>query len=364
MSWARIMAPLSGGKGDVAAMAAAAVIAEPFGAELAGVYTPADVADVMPWMGEGFLGGVQTTALESLKEATSAGEANARKALESVAYQTRDLLDAMTMQVEVAARRGDSAGVDAGLRQLQAKHPKALSTLLTAGHVAMTDEVLRALLAEPCARVLLLDKAMAEGLAGLPFPKNVKRIALDDSDAGQPFSEWIAPVGTKRRRTAVVHYRGEDRRRSASSAAAEQDSDDGDEAGSGDEGGLKRRQSHTLYTCPMCPPRADGGPRRTLQGKRNTRMHFHNERKAHRERFVRENRRLVEQVLAHGRYPVVLFAGVETCLGCKRDTRDEADHAGCRAAFSAFLQQSLGASIETEGAGGAAGGAAAAARRG
>ena len=80
MSWARIMAPLSGGQGDAAAVAAAAMIAEPFGAELAAVYTPADVADVMPWMGEGFLGGVQTTALESLKEATAAGEANARKA--------------------------------------------------------------------------------------------------------------------------------------------------------------------------------------------------------------------------------------------------------------------------------------------
>ncbi|ODT86642.1 universal stress protein [Phenylobacterium sp. SCN 70-31] len=86
MSWARIMAPLSGGQGDAAAVAAAKTIAEPFGAELACVYTPADVADVMPWMGEGFLGGVQTTALESLKEATAAGEANARRAAEGVGY--------------------------------------------------------------------------------------------------------------------------------------------------------------------------------------------------------------------------------------------------------------------------------------
>ena len=63
MSWARIMAPLSGGQGDAAAVAAAVMLAEPFQAEMLGVYTPADVADVMPWMGEGFLGGVQTTAL-------------------------------------------------------------------------------------------------------------------------------------------------------------------------------------------------------------------------------------------------------------------------------------------------------------
>ncbi|MBL8771323.1 MAG: universal stress protein [Phenylobacterium sp.] len=86
MSWARIMAPLSGGQGDAAAVAAGRRIAEPFGAELACVYTPADVADVMPWMGEGFLGGVQTTALESLKEATAAGESNARRAAEGAGY--------------------------------------------------------------------------------------------------------------------------------------------------------------------------------------------------------------------------------------------------------------------------------------
>ncbi|WP_041373326.1 universal stress protein [Phenylobacterium zucineum] len=86
MSWARIMAPLSGGQGDRATIAAAVMLAEPFGAEVAGVYTPADVADVMPWMGEGFMGGVQTTALESLKEAAAAGEANARAALETTKY--------------------------------------------------------------------------------------------------------------------------------------------------------------------------------------------------------------------------------------------------------------------------------------
>ena len=86
MSWARIMAPLSGGGGDTAAVAAAVALAEPFGAEMLGVYTPAYVADVMPWMGEGFLGGVQTTALESLKEAAQAGEKNARAAMSTTTY--------------------------------------------------------------------------------------------------------------------------------------------------------------------------------------------------------------------------------------------------------------------------------------
>lgn len=86
MSWARVMAPLSGGQADHEALAAARALAEPFGAELAGVYTPADVADVMPWMGEGFMGGVQTTALETLKEAAQVGEKNARSAMDSCTY--------------------------------------------------------------------------------------------------------------------------------------------------------------------------------------------------------------------------------------------------------------------------------------
>jgi nucleotide-binding universal stress UspA family protein len=86
MSWARIMAPLSGSEADKAVLAAGAMLAEPFGAELAGVYAPADVADVLPWMGEGFLGGVQATALESLKEAAAIGEAKARGHFEDCAY--------------------------------------------------------------------------------------------------------------------------------------------------------------------------------------------------------------------------------------------------------------------------------------
>ncbi|HQT53051.1 MAG TPA: universal stress protein [Phenylobacterium sp.] len=96
MSWARIMTPLSGGEGDKAAVKAAALLAEPFGAELACVYTPADVADVMPWMGEGFLGGVQSTALESLKEAAAAGEIKARAAVDACAYAKAEFISLQT----------------------------------------------------------------------------------------------------------------------------------------------------------------------------------------------------------------------------------------------------------------------------
>jgi nucleotide-binding universal stress UspA family protein len=79
------MAPLSGGKGDAEVLGYAAELARPFGAEVSGVYAPADVADLMPWMGEGFMGGVQITAVESLKEAAQQGEKAARAAMDGCA---------------------------------------------------------------------------------------------------------------------------------------------------------------------------------------------------------------------------------------------------------------------------------------
>ena len=73
MSWARIMTPLAGAAADRELLALAKTLAEGFDAELACVHAPADMADLMPWMGEGFMGGVQVTALESLKEAAVEG---------------------------------------------------------------------------------------------------------------------------------------------------------------------------------------------------------------------------------------------------------------------------------------------------
>src|SRR6516225_10139895 len=90
--WARIMAPLSGGKGDAGVLAAAAELARPFEAEVSGVYAPADVADLMPWMGEGFMGGVQITAVESLKDAAAQGERQARVAWDACSYPDKEFI--------------------------------------------------------------------------------------------------------------------------------------------------------------------------------------------------------------------------------------------------------------------------------
>jgi nucleotide-binding universal stress UspA family protein len=86
ITWARIMAPLAGGPSDASVLAAAAVLAEAFDAELSGVYAPADAADLMPWMGEGFMGGVQVAALESLKEAAAEGRTSAYTAFQASPY--------------------------------------------------------------------------------------------------------------------------------------------------------------------------------------------------------------------------------------------------------------------------------------
>jgi len=86
MSWARIMVPLVGGKGDAETLPLARLVAEPFGAELAAVHAPADIADLTPWMGEGFMGGVQISAMESLKEAAVEGAKLGREACAAMGY--------------------------------------------------------------------------------------------------------------------------------------------------------------------------------------------------------------------------------------------------------------------------------------
>ena len=70
MSWAQDHGAAVGRRRAIGTcVAAAAALAEPFGAELACVHAPADVADLMPWMGEGFMGGVQATAVDAIREA-------------------------------------------------------------------------------------------------------------------------------------------------------------------------------------------------------------------------------------------------------------------------------------------------------
>jgi nucleotide-binding universal stress UspA family protein len=92
MSWARIMAPLCGGPGDAAALEAAITLARPFGAEVAGVHAPADISELAPWMGEGFMGGVQAAAIDSLREAAAAGRKAAEAEVAGCGYDKTDFV--------------------------------------------------------------------------------------------------------------------------------------------------------------------------------------------------------------------------------------------------------------------------------
>jgi nucleotide-binding universal stress UspA family protein len=80
------MVPVAGAKGDGEVLALARRVAEPFGAELAAVHAPADIADLLPWMGEGFMGGVQISAMDSLKEAAVEGAKAGREACLAAGY--------------------------------------------------------------------------------------------------------------------------------------------------------------------------------------------------------------------------------------------------------------------------------------
>jgi putative PEP-CTERM system TPR-repeat lipoprotein len=59
---------------------------------------------------------------------------NVQKALQA----QPNYLDALGLQVEVEARRGDAARVDAALKALNAAHPGSTAALMTAAHVAMS----------------------------------------------------------------------------------------------------------------------------------------------------------------------------------------------------------------------------------
>jgi acyl-CoA synthetase (AMP-forming)/AMP-acid ligase II len=69
----------------------------------------------------------------------------------------------------------------------------AAAALLTS---SAAGETVLAMLTDSTARVLLLDAAMADAIAHLPFPAGVMRIAIDDSHAGLPMSQWLPPIGT------------------------------------------------------------------------------------------------------------------------------------------------------------------------
>jgi len=50
------------------------------------VHAPPDVADLIPWMGDGFMGGVQASAVDAIRDAASEGAKAAQALVDSVPY--------------------------------------------------------------------------------------------------------------------------------------------------------------------------------------------------------------------------------------------------------------------------------------
>jgi nucleotide-binding universal stress UspA family protein len=90
MSWTRILAPLTGAPADAHTLEAAVAMAAPFEATVCAAFAPADAADLMPWMGEGLMGGVQMAALDSMKQAAAEGERASRARLEALDYARKE----------------------------------------------------------------------------------------------------------------------------------------------------------------------------------------------------------------------------------------------------------------------------------
>ncbi len=106
VEWARIMVPLSGGDGDRRGAAAGVALARPFEAECLLVHAPADLADMAAWMSDGFGGGIQTSAMESLREAADEGEALARRVAENVGYERARFISLRTPVWAAIAMKG------------------------------------------------------------------------------------------------------------------------------------------------------------------------------------------------------------------------------------------------------------------
>jgi long-chain acyl-CoA synthetase len=67
-----------------------------------------------------------------------------------------------------------------------------------------TPASLMMMLKDSGARVFMLDRETAEILKGTGFEDQFKRVALDDSEAGEPFSGWLGPQDARPREVSIA----------------------------------------------------------------------------------------------------------------------------------------------------------------
>ncbi len=88
-AWSRISVPVSGAESENQALLLAANIAAAFKAQLNVLFAPPDPAELAPWLGEGFMGTVQMSTMDSLKAASEQGELMARSQFGAIAYDSK-----------------------------------------------------------------------------------------------------------------------------------------------------------------------------------------------------------------------------------------------------------------------------------
>lgn len=114
-------------------------------------------------------------------------------------------LDALMDRIAAALQRdgvanGDVAAVCAST---SIEYGAAFLGVLRAGAAvaplapSSTPQQLAGMLADSGAKVFFLDAGVAKALAPVADQITAKRVALDGSDAGQPFEAWLAPQGAK-----------------------------------------------------------------------------------------------------------------------------------------------------------------------
>lgn len=116
MTWARIMTPLAGEPGDDARLAAARVVAAPFGARVTAVYVPLEAGSMTPWIsdGVGVDAGVEVAALAAIGQANEQGRARAvSTATASAGVEFIDLGEQPGSGLVYEARLSDAVVFDA-----------------------------------------------------------------------------------------------------------------------------------------------------------------------------------------------------------------------------------------------------------
>jgi long-chain acyl-CoA synthetase len=114
-------------------------------------------------------------------------------------------LDELMDRIAVALQRDGvgKADVAAVCATTSVEYGATFFGILRAGAVvaplapSSTPESLVMMLGDSGAKVFFLDAGVAKQLEGVAGQITAKRVALDGSDAGVPFEEWLAPAGSK-----------------------------------------------------------------------------------------------------------------------------------------------------------------------